>query len=444
MIKQTDHYQNQFSAAWSGLPGYKTSWLDHLRLKAINRFAQKGFPRLREEDWKYTDLSSLSERPFAVGLEPHNILSREKIRALLGKIEASLVLVFVNGHYVQTIGQAAEFPGVLLTSLKETIGQRSVLLKDYLAAYSTSMTAFETLNTAFMNDGACLLVDPGVQLEKPVVLLQIASDDSEQQHINIRNLLVFGEDSKVTVLEKYVGEGRSTSYLTNTVTQTIVKTGAAVEYIKIQDETPAAFHFAVNRITLQENSRFDSHSYAFGGRLARDDLKIVFAGEHTECYLNGLFMVDGERQIDTYTDVEHKVPNCRSESNYRGILDQRGKGVFRGKIKVHQDAQKTDAKLNNANLILADGAEMNTMPQLEIYADDVKCSHGTGSGRLDEEQLFYLTARGIDETTAHNLLVFAFANSIIDRISSKQVKSFVRNQALSRLPASALTTELLQ
>lgn len=444
MIKQTDHYQDQFSTVWSELPGYKTSWLDHLRLKAINRFAQKGFPGQREEDWKYTDLAKLLERPFAINRTKPAPFSDAIIRRMLGGIEAGIILVFVNGQHVQTSGQGGEQQGVLVSSLKDAIGHRPVLVKDYLASTANTMTAFETLNTAFMQDGALLMIEPGVILEKPVVLLHIAGEDADQQQINTRNLLVFGEDSKATVLEKYSAQSNVTSYLTNVVTQTIVKAGAEIRYLKIQDESPVGFHFAVNRVSLQEHSRFDSHSFSFGGRLSRDDQKITFEGQQGECALNGLFMPDGDRQVDLYIDVEHKVPNCRSTSNYRGILDQQAKGVFRGKIKVHQDAQQTDATLNNANLILSDGAEINTMPQLEIYADDVKCSHGSGSGRLDEEQLFYLTARGIDQSMAHSLLVFAFANAAIDRIPEQQIQDFVRKQVIAKLSASTTITELLQ
>jgi len=444
MKKQTDHYQNEFATAWPELPGYKTSWIDQVRLKAINRFAQDGFPHPRAEDWKYTDLSAVKEQPFGFVRPLDGKVSPERIRSVLGEIDASAILVFLNGHYLQTLFRQPEWTGVVVISLAEAITQQPRQLKELLADSSPSLTAFETLNTAFMNDGVYLQVDPGMRLEKPVVVLHLTDDQSSEQSIMTRNLLVFGEAARVTVLEKYDHIGNGSGYLTNVVNQAVLNNGAEVDYYKLQDEASSAFHFSVNHIKLQENSRFHANTFSFGGRLSRENLKLELEGANASCRLNGLFMVDGDRQADVYTEVEHKVAGCRSEETVRGIVDQQAKGVFRGKIKVYQDAQKTDAKLNNANLVLSDEAEVNTMPQLEIYADDVKCSHGSGSGQLDEEQLFYLTSRGVDESIARNLLVFAFANTIIDRIESSQIQSVIRNQMLSKFKDSAMITGLLQ
>jgi Fe-S cluster assembly protein SufD len=232
--------------------------------------------------------------------------------------------------------------------------------------------------------------------------------------------------------------------LNNTISQVQLKSGAQVKHTKIQDEDPQAFHLSVQRVSQDRDSSYSSNSFSFGALLSRNNLKIDFLGRGASCNLNGLFWVDGNRQADVYTDTEHQVENCNSSELYKGILDDKGKGVFRGRIKVHQDAQKSDARLNNTNLLLSQEAEIDTMPQLEIYADDVKCSHGSGSGQLDNEQLFYLTSRGIDHSVAHALLVFGFANSVLEGIKSNSLKTHLKALLITKLSANNEIKELVQ
>jgi Fe-S cluster assembly protein SufD len=359
------------------------------------------------------------------------------------ELEGAATIVFVDGSFHQTVN-IPDSSGLTLLTFKEAINRRLVHLKDYLISYPDTVSAFESLNTAFMNDGVYLSVEADTVLEKPIRILHIATDANEQHGWHSRNLLVFGRNSKSAVLEQYVSLSAQKNYLANTVSQTVLDTGATVEYTRIQNEAASAFHFAVNRAVLAENSKLTVHSHDLGGKLTRYNLNVELNGRNASCHTNGLFMVNEQRQADNYLLVEHEVPDCQSESFFRGVLDNRGKGVFRGKIQVHPDAQRTNAQLNNANLLLSNDAEIDTMPQLEIYADDVKCNHGSSSGQLDEEQLFYLTSRGVDKEAAHNLLVYAFANSVIDQIESAKIKELVKKQMLAKLATDSDLMELVR
>ncbi|MCG8339309.1 MAG: Fe-S cluster assembly protein SufD [Proteobacteria bacterium] len=443
MTKQTDHYQNEFSSVWSELPGYKISWLDRLRLKAISEFTSEGFPSIKSEDWKYTDLTPVREARFQTRHVPSHDIPQERIDTLLKELEGAITIVFVDGIFHQ-VTHNAETQGLTLSSFKNAVDQRLVQVKDYLVSYPQTVSAFESLNTAFMNDGVYLSLEAGRVLQEPIQLLSISSGKNQHLSVHSRNLLVFGENSRAAVVERYISLSEDKEYLTNTVTQTVLNAGATVEYTKIQEESDSAFHFLVNRASLAENSNLTIHTQDFGGRLTRYNLTVELNGPNAMCRVNGLFLVDGERQADNYLLMEHKVPDCRSESLFRGVLDDKSKGVFRGRIKVHQDAQHTNAQLNNANMLLSNNAEVDTMPQLEIYADDVKCNHGSSSGKLDEDQLFYLTSRGMDREAAHNLLVYAFANTVIEKIESEDVQKLVETILLNKLASNGDLKELLQ
>ncbi len=443
MTTQTDHYQNEFSSVWSKLPGYKTSWLDRLRLKAINEFTLEGFPSLKAEDWKYTDLTAVKEARFRTRQLPSSDIPRDQVDNIIKELEGAISIVFVDGILYRA-DTNAESQGLLLSGFKDAVDQRLGHLKDYLIAYPDTVSAFESLNTAFMNDGVYLFLEADKVLQKPIQLLYISTRENQHNGMHSRNLLVFGENSRATVVERHVSLSDGKEYLSNSVTQTVLNAGATVEYTKIQEEAASAFHFAVNRAFLEENSSLILHTHDFGARLTRHNMNIELNGGNAICRLNGLFMVDGERQADNYALVEHKVPNCQSESMFRGVLDHKSKGVFRGRIKVHQDAQRTNAQLNNANMLLSNDAEIDTMPQLEIYADDVKCNHGSSSGKLDEDQLFYLTSRGVEKEAAHKLLVYAFSNTVVDRIESEIVQKLVKTILLNRLASNGDLKELLQ
>lgn len=444
MSKQSDYYQNEFSAIWSELPGYKTSWIDHLRLRAINGFTEQGFPHAKAEDWKYTDLSEVIEKPYSMVHSVPETISDKQINPLIPQIGNALTLVFVDGVFYQIAGDLELFSGVEIISLKEALRQKSAQIKPYLDKTDKSLSAFETLNTAFMSDGVCLTVEPNAVLTHPIHIVHIGGTGMQRASLNTRHLLVFGENAKATVIETYLSAGKNDDYLTNNVMRTVLKEGAELEWTRVQNEAESAFHFAVNRIDLHRNAHLRCHLFAFGARQSRENVKVNFEGQNSFCELNTLLMINGERQADIYTDMEHKIANSGSEENLKSVMDEKGKAVFRGRIKVYEDAQHTDARLNNSNLLLSETAEVNTMPQLEIFADDVSCNHGSSTGQLDDDQLFYLTSRGIDPTSAQGLLIYAFAHSVVEAIQSEAVAAYINQLLMSKLPTEKYVKELVK
>lgn len=442
MQKQIDHYQNEFSSVWENLPGYKVSWLDRLRLNAINQFTESGFPKPRAEDWKYTDLSALTSRPYEMHRTHSSTVEWKEVKDLIPEVDAAMTLVFINGKFNRIVGEVIE--GVQVLDLKEAISKHAGLLKELLSQDEPSLSAFETLNTAFMADGVCVVLEPNVQLTSPIQIIHYSETGESTRAFNTRNLFLFKENSKAEILENYLSNQNGNSYLMNHVNRIVLEAGAKVEYSKIQNEDSVAFHFGVNRVSLKSNSHFASSFFSFGAALSRENLKLDFDGEGAHGSVNGLFMVDSNRQADIYTNLEHKVANCSSDEIVKGVLENESKAVFRGKIKVFENAQKTDARLNNSNLLLSNAAEVNTMPQLEIYADDVKCSHGSASGHLDEDQLFYLLSRGVDETSANSLLIYAFANSVVETIKSESMRKFVKETMMQKLPAQKELKEVFE
>ncbi len=281
--------------------------------------------------------------------------------------------------------------------------------------------AFVALNTAFFTDGALIYVPAGQTVERPVHLLFISTNAEAGATSHPRNLVVAERDSRLTLIESHVSTVQG-AYFTNAVTEFVIGDDAVVEHCKFQDESPLAYHIAAQQMTLGRNCDFISHSFAAGARLSRNNINTVLAGEHIECVLNGLYLTKDDQLADHHMIVEHASPHCNSHEYFNGILDDRSKGVFHGRILVRPIAQKTDAKQTNKNLLLSDNATTDTKPQLEIYADDVKCTHGATVGQLNKDSIFYLRARGISEETARRMLIHAFAGEIIDRIRCEPVR----------------------
>ncbi len=278
---------------------------------------------------------------------------------------------------------------------------------------------FTALNTSLVCDGACVMIPDGKVVEQPIELHYIATSSNKPIITNPRTLVVVGKNALATIVERYVGEG---SYFTNAVTEISVGEGAVVNHVKIQDESTTAYHIANTQIVMAAKSNFTTHYLSLGGALVRNEVRVRFDGEHAEATVNGLYLANGKQHIDNFTVIDHAQPNCASHELYKGILDGRSHGVFNGKIFVRKDAQKTDAKQTNKVLLLSDDATINTKPQLEIFADDVKCTHGATVGQLDATQLFYLQSRGIPLDAARKLLTFAFANDIVSRLKMESLR----------------------
>jgi Fe-S cluster assembly protein SufD len=435
-----NHYLADFARVAGMLPGAGVPWIDRLRFGALDVFAQRGFPTKRDEEWKYTSVAAFEKQAFR--LMPDSRVAAGTA-ALVDRFaldgDAAHVLVFHNGRYAPTLSSIGKLPaGAKLVSLADTLDAAPQALEPYLAN-EDQRTAFGALNAAFMADGAYLHLKRGTVLDAPVHLLFISTGEGGASHA--RNVIVAEEDSQATVVEHYVGTDDAV-YFTNAVTRIFAAGNAEIAHHKLQQEAPGAFHVAGIYANQQRDSRLESHSFSLGAALARNDIATVFDGPGCEATLNGLYLVGGQQHVDHHTRIDHRQPNGTSREHYRGVLDGQSHAVFNGKVIVQPGAQKTNAFQANHNLLLSRDAEIDTKPELEIYADDVKCNHGATVGQLDEAQLFYLRSRGIDAAVARGLLVHAFAHEVIERIRVASLRTRLEQILLARLPQDELFGEL--
>ena len=413
--KPTEWYRSRFDAFERSLNGDSRTPIHELRREAIGRFQETGFPTNRHEEWKFTNLTPLAGMSFEPSLQYAGVSVTEADIAPL-VLPAAHRLVFVNGHFSSALSSVGELPeGVICDSLAALVRQSDHVVNAYLGKLvKVDETPFVALNTAFLLDGAFLYLPDNTVLEGPVHFLFLTSGDTPAL-ISPRNLVVIGRNSQATIVESF-GYTKSQQYFTNVVTEMFLGEGAVVEHDKLQQEKADAYHIAMMQVNLSGRATVTSNSIALGGTLVRNNITAVLGGEGIECTLNGLSLGTGSQLIDNHTTIDHAQPHCASHELYKAILDGTSRGVFNGKIFVRQDAQKTDAKQTNKTLLLSDDATMDTKPQLEIFADDVKCTHGATIGQLDAEQIFYLRSRGIDELKARDILTFAFASDVVSRI----------------------------
>ena len=380
-----------------------------LRQSARGRFRELPFPTARTEDWRFTSVAPLLHESFEV-IAPAKVAA-DKLPAL--SAPAALRLVFVNGRFAPDLSRLSDVPaGVAIGSLAEAPDSVSRLLGT-VADFGDQV--FTALNTSFVGDGAYVNVSEGMVVSRPIEVLFLAQPSGAAPAVFPRVFVRLGRESRAVLIERYLPAAVGT-YFTNAVSEVLVGDGAACDHVKLQQEGPEAFHMANTQFVLVERSRLTTHALALGGRLSRNEVRVRFDGEHAEATVNGLYLASGRQHVDNQTILDHARPYCASHELYKGILDGQAHGVFNGKIFVRQDAQKTDAKQTNKVLLLSDDATIDTKPQLEIFADDVKCTHGATVGQLDAEQLFYLRSRGLDREAARALLTFAFANDVVGRI----------------------------
>ena len=413
-------------------------WLLPLRKAGLARFAELGFPTVKLEDWRFTNLAPLTKLPFKPAFEPAETASAQEA---LTKYEFAKLpgakLVFVNGHYARSLSSAATLPtGVVVANLAATLASDPALMEKHLGTCAlTEDNSCAALNQALFLDGGFLYMPAGKVVEEPVQFIFISTTAHNGDTIQPRNLIIAGADSQATIIESYITTG-STAYFTNAVTELVAADNARLEHVKFQDESAAAFHVATIAGQMGRTSNVNVHSFALGARLSRNNIRTKLAGEGLECVLNGLYLTRGEQLADHHMVVEHAEPHCASHEYFNGILDDKSKGVFHGRILVQPVAQKTDAKQTNKNLLLSDEATADTKPQLEIYADDVKCTHGATIGQLNEESIFYLRSRGIGPETARRMLIHAFAGEIIERVKCRAVREELDKLVWERLEAN--------
>jgi len=408
--------------------------LGGLRQSALQEFRNLGFPTRRQENWKYTDVRKLCKHEFRI--------NDDVIDLPAGRIESLPIarpdcheLVFVNGRYSPAHSRTDNLAaGIIVTDLATALNQQPEMVSDHIARYSdTASSGFTALNTAFLQQGSVISLAAGVVLDKPVHLIHINTQQQQPYSGQLRNLILLGDNSESTVIESYFGLDDAV-YFTNSVCEIRLDPGSRLQHYRIQQESSNSFHLGHTTVRLQKDSRYESSVVSLGAELSRTDLNCRLEQSGAECVLNGLYMVNGQQHTDHHLRVDHTVEATTSTQNYRGILDEQGRAVFNGKVVVHKGADKTDARQSNANLLLSDKAEIDTKPELEIYADDVKCSHGATVGQLDQNMLFYLRSRGIDEHTARSLLTFAFAGEIIRNIHMASIRERLEQLVLGRLP----------
>jgi Fe-S cluster assembly protein SufD len=418
---------------YEGAPPSATPWAAECRRRGYRRFLELGVPTARMEAWRFTNPSVIARTPFRAAAA----VSATTARPLLPDPLAKARLVFVNGVFSPELSTGKAPAGVTVTGLAQALAEDPEPLRPFLETDDTG-EAFESLNAGFLHDGAVVRIAPGAVATEPVEVLYLSVPGEGPSATHPRTLVVAGTHSQASLVETYAG-GKGDATLTNSVTTISCGEGAVLEHSKLQDESESAFHVHAIRVAQERASNFVSHNLALGSALARTDLSVRFAGEGGECTLNGLFIGTGSQHLDTHTVIDHAQPRCVSRELYKGILDGRARGVFDGKIIVRPGAQKTDAIQTNKNLLLSKEALVDSTPALEIFADDVKCKHGSTIGQLDAAALFYLRSRGIGEPEARALLTYAFAADLAQRLKVPALRARLESRLASRLPAAGET-----
>ena len=442
-LAPADAYADAFEAIRRTAPAPAS--VADLRRRAFERFTALGIPTTRDEAWRFTNVAPIAGTAFALATPAERAAAAADVapHAATG-VGAGQTLLFVNGSCVAPASDVSALPaGVEVTSLADVLaadagGAARQAVESHLASGAgIESEAFPALNTALLQDGAVVRVPANTVVEAPIQLLFVTSPrpGGGPAMTHPRVLIVVGENAQVRLVESYGGGGES-AYLTNAVTEVVAGPGAVVDHYKTVREGPAAYHIASMHVRLGRAASFSSHAVTLDGAIVRNEAQALLDGEGIECTLNGLYLASGRRLVDNHTTIHHAQPHCSSHELYKGILDGAARAVFNGKIIVAIDAQKTDAKQSNKALLLSEDAQINTKPELEIFADDVKCTHGATVGQLDEDALFYLRARGLGLEQARNVLIHAFASDLLNRIAIAPIREQLEDLLLAQLPGS--------
>ena len=417
-------------------------WLQSLRAKGMARFEALGFPTMKNEDWHFTSVAPIAERIFRAAMTSKTGVSSEGSTA--GMVAGADLkrftfdqptwhtLVFVNGEFSEDLSSYAGVGNkIRVSSLAKAIRSGVGRPERHLGKIAGfDNHAFTALNTAFIRDGAFIELQADAVIDAPIHLIFVSEGRGESIS-HPRNLIVAARNSRASIIESYICV-RDTPYFTNAVTEISLGEGARLDHYKLQRESEKSFHVGTTQIRQARDSQLHSFSFAVGGLLARTNIYTCLEGDGATCTLNGLYLADGVQHIDNQTSIEHIAPNCPSHEIYKGVLDGRSHGVFNGKVYVHPEAQKTDGKQSNNNLLLSPTARVDTKPQLEIFADDVKCTHGATVGRIDQTALFYMKSRGINKEFARRLLTYAFAAEVLETIEVDAVRQGLESATLQR------------
>jgi Fe-S cluster assembly protein SufD len=430
LVKSENSYQAAFHSVRESSP--TVAWLELVRSSAMDRFEQLGFPSVREEDWKYTNLATLAKEEFV----PVTSGSSEALEIEAYPETAEAHLVVVDGFLREDLSTKTGLGEVVAIDLFSAVADAryNKLVRKYLARnagyHNNGLTA---LNTAFLQSGVFLWIPKNVKLERPLQITFVA--DAKKGASFPRLLVVAEENSSATAIESFASTNGG-KYFTNAIAEIVLKDGAQLEHYRVQRESHNAYHVSTTSAELGRASRYETTSINLGGQLSRHDISVVMDHEGAETAVDGLYFVGSDQHSDTHSVIDHKQPHCTSHQLYKGILDANARAVFNGKIFVREGAQKTDALQTNKNLLLSEKARVDTKPQLEIYADDVKCAHGAAVGQIDPEELFYLETRGIGPELGRSLLTYGFAEEVIGKIKIESIRSQLDEIVLQQLHSS--------
>lgn len=435
LVKKENNYQVAFRASRQGNP--TAAWAELVRGSAMDRFEQLGFPTVHSEDWKYTNLAPFLKERITPAVRPETFIQPPDIAGYSYPETANSHLVLINGFFSNELSSQADLNGIVVLDLLEAIADARYgkIAREYLARsanyHDNGLTA---LNTAFLQSGLFVLIPRDVKLESPLQITFLANGDEANSANFPRVLIVSEQNSSATVIENYLSRDDA-SHFTNAVVEIVLLEGARLEHYRVQRENKTALHVGTTAVELGRGSSYDTTSIVMGAQLSRHDISVVMDNEGAECWVDGLYIVGSDQHADSHSVIDHKQPYCTSHQLYKGILDGNGRAVFNGKVFVRHGAQKTDAMQTNKNLLLSNRARVDTKPQLEIFADDVKCAHGAAIGQLDPEELFYLYTRGINPTLARNLLTYGFAEEVIGKIKLDSIRSQLDKAVLNQIHA---------
>ncbi len=427
-------YISNFAAFERKLNGGSKTFLHEIRKAAMQDLTELNFPTQHNEDWKYTDISPIVNNDFVPAL----ILVRPKLKSTdiekyIFKNFECHIIVFINGIFSEELSEIKELPrGALIGSLKKLYKEKPQLVDLHFNKISKNENAFGALNTAYASDGFAAIIPDGMIVEKPVQILYLNSSETGRLLSVPRNFLMIGKNSRLSVISNYRGCG-SEKYFSNIVTEILIDENGILDFYKVQYENDDAYHIEKVQAIQKKNSVFNHYNINFGGAIVRNDINSLLDDENIETHFYGLYLAHGKQHIDNHTFADHVRPNCMSNELYKGILDDSAHGVFNGKIIVRKNAQKTNAYQSNKTILLSRTARIDTKPQLEIFADDVKCSHGATVGQLDEEAEFYIRSRGVPQELAKSMLIRAFANDVIGKVKIEPLKEQINHMIFKHL-----------
>ncbi len=412
----------------------ENEWLKRMRENAFEIFTEVNFPKVQNEEWKYTNVAPIARENFEIA--PPEKADLTKISELFSKTESENRVVFVNGKFNRELTNILDLPdGAKILNLTEAIADENfglIVRKNFGKSVDAETNGFTALNTAFAGEGVFVFVPQNTKIELPIHLIFITDENTA----SFPRVLFVGERAcEATLIESYLRTDE-TKYFTDSVVEISLADDAKLKHLRVQRESHNAFHVGTTAVNLNRASFYDSTNITLGARLSRHDIRVKFNAEGAECFVDGLYLVSGEQHADTHSVIDHALPNCHSHQNYKGIVDEKARAVFNGKVFVRENASGTDAKQSNKNLLLSNDARVDTKPQLEIFNDDVKCAHGATVGQLEEEELFYLLSRGLNESLARNLLTYGFAEEIINKIEIESIKKQLDEAVLNRLNAN--------